>query len=112
MKPVKQGSKEWKRRAKKLLHAEQENPLKWHYCSFATDERGFLGALFIEGHGVVDIMVRAHAMGINPGGQLYCVELPDDAPMPEEKYRNRLLSKEELIEAVGPIVKADGTPVQ
>jgi len=102
------GSAEWKERVRKLLVEEMATPWRWHYCSFAGET--FLGALFIEGHGPTDISVRSHHMGLNPGGEMMCIELPDGAPLPEEKYRNRLLSKQELKEAVGEIVKSDGTP--
>lgn len=111
-KRIQPGSKEWKDRVGELLTVEMAVPKCWFYGSFADDD-GFRGGLFMQAHGITDFTIQAGLRGMNPGGQLYCVELPDDAPIPAEKYRNVLLSKEMLQEACGPIVKVkDGSEVR
>ena len=64
-----------------------------HYLSFADDE--WLGGLFIEAPDFPSAITASHVQGLNPGGEIMSVELPDDAPIPVE-YRNRLLSRTDL----------------
>lgn len=106
----KPGSKEWYERRDTLLAEESTQPERWHYCSFADDSRGgFLGALFIRGRGTLHVSQLSHMLGLNPGGQMMCVPLCDDDPIPKATYCNVLLDKQRLKEAVGEIVKMDGT---
>lgn len=63
-----------------------------YYLSFA-DETGFLGAVFIEAHGIVTATEKAHELGINPGGEVACW---GPVPPPVDEGMNRLLSKEEV----------------
>jgi hypothetical protein len=109
------GSKEWHDRLDTLLTEESAIPKRWHYCSFASEKCGFLGGLFIEGNGIGQISLLTHMLGLNPGGEMICLPIPDDAPMPLEKYRNRLLTKQELTESCaesGGIVNIKGETVQ
>lgn len=85
----------WKARIEKLLREEMAQPLLWHYCSFADEV--FLGAVIIEGHGAIDIATKTGALGINPGGQMICAPIPLEY-LPDERYRNRLLSKADVLE--------------
>lgn len=101
----KPGSKAWRKSVAKMLIDELEQPMRWHYCSFANDK--FLGALFIEGCGITDISIKTWMLGINPGGEMMCIELPKDANIPTEQYRNRLLTRKELEEAAGPVMRVN-----
>lgn len=82
-------------RTKEVLLQENEESLRYFYGSFAGE--AFKGAVITQAHGVVDFGIRCHHMGINPGGELLCVEMPQDQ-IPAEKYLNRLLNKEEVLE--------------
>ncbi len=107
---MKPGSDEWKERVFGLFAEEMGLPERWFYCSFTSYEsEGFLGGLFIKARGITDISLRTHREGINPGGEMMAVELYDGAPMPAEEFRGRLLTKEELERACGPLVKSDGS---
>ena len=68
----------------------------WHYLSFA-DDTSFLGGLVIHAFGFMDAIMQAHLRGLNPGGEVMYAELPD-AAIPPERFRNRLLSKDEVKE--------------
>lgn len=68
--------------------------MSWVYCSYA-DESRFRGGCFVEADGAVSAALRAIALGISPGGQMIVCPV-DDVDLPPEKWRNRLLSREEL----------------
>jgi hypothetical protein len=104
------GSKKWKKRVAQVLAEESTEPLCWFYCSFADDD-GFRGAIFMKAKGITHFVREATRLGINPGGQVMGVKLADTDALPAEKYRNRLLDKKNLEEAVGAIVRTDGTDV-
>jgi hypothetical protein len=79
----------------KELEAQPEKV--WVYASFADEEKGFLGAAIVQAHGIVDASLATHRMKINPGGQMMCVPIPEEN-LPSEKYRNRLLTCEQVQE--------------
>jgi len=76
------------------------------WLSFAdgTLPRGsqFLGGVLIEAESFVDAIERSHALGINPGGEVKGAgpSWPADEVGMEafEKYKNRLLTKEDAKE--------------
>lgn len=85
-----------------VLREEQATePLRWVYLSFADDARGgFQGAVVIEAHGVIDAVTLCNVRGINPGGEVLCIDIdPEDLPLSE--FRNRLLSREDMEKAFG-----------
>ena len=61
------------------------------YISFAKDV--FLGGCYVTAYGPITAIEKAHALGINPGGEAM-VFLEEDS-IPYHKM-NRLLSREEL----------------
>lgn len=75
---------------------EATQPLRWWYLSFAEPGK-FLGGAYIQARGVTLALTRAHALGINPGGEVMFVEIPHEA---EHKipsaHKHRLLTKIEL----------------
>jgi hypothetical protein len=80
------------------------------YCSFANSER-CLGICIIEcaTDNPLTVSLITHAMGLNPGGELLCMAVPEEELPAEEVavYRanmGRLIPKEEavaLLEAFG-----------
>jgi hypothetical protein len=88
---------QFRERLKFLVAEEAKQPEEWLYLSFVSDHK-FLGAIVMKGHGFVSVVQRCHALGINPGGEVACLELKE-ANLPPEQYRNRLLSKKELEES-------------
>ena len=73
------------------------------WLSFADpslpDGSQFLGVAIVRGVDVVSAVVSAHALNINPGGEVMCVEIPDDmlGRIPPY-YFDRLLSRAECEE--------------
>jgi hypothetical protein len=92
----KPGTELWGKRRDELLAKERENIERWHYVSFA--DTVFRGVVIMRVHGVGDAVTRTHLMGINPGGEVLCLPMPDEivAQVPE-KLRNKLLTKEEVL---------------
>ena len=72
--------------------------MAWMWCSFADPDlpagQQFLGVAIVEAEDVVTAAMQAHLLGINPGGEVMGVLLPDDL-LPPEHWRNRLLTREE-----------------
>ena len=89
---------EFEKRTQEVLSEEKKCPYQWYYCSFAT-KKEFLGALIIQAHGVIECSIRARSLGANPGGELMALPVPEPVNefLPAEQYRNRLLSKEEVL---------------
>jgi hypothetical protein len=73
---------------------------KLFYISFATDE-GFFGATVVAGEDEIDAIATATILRLNPGGEAAVLEVPDDLTREDRvemlSYRNRLVSKEELV---------------
>jgi hypothetical protein len=85
-----------------MLSQDLKLPEKWFWISFADPDKPegdqFLGVVVVQGGGMQEAIQNAWSMGINPGGQVMAFELLDDE-VPDEQYRRRLMSKEELEEA-------------
>lgn len=88
-------AKQFKKRRAEVLRKEFAEPEGWMYLSFADEK--FRGVVVIKAHGLVDAISRTHALGINPGGQVMGVDMPDEivAQVPED-CRTRLLTKAEV----------------
>lgn len=67
---------------------------QWAYCSYA-DEEGFRGGIFVRAQGVVSAALEVHRLGMSPGGEMIACPV-DENNLPPEKWRNRLLTKDEL----------------
>lgn len=70
--------------------------MPWFYSSYADEQ--FLGATVIESENYMTVTLKAHHLKINPGGEVLTTEIPDEMiyKFPPE-YRNRLLSKADLL---------------
>lgn len=80
-------------RVAEVLSTELSEPEQWHYLSFADAE--FRGGVVVKAHGITDAIFVVNALGINPGGEVFCVPIPGDK-IPAEEFRNRLLGKAEI----------------
>lgn len=76
--------------------------MTWFYMSFVDPERPagdrFVGGCYVQGASMPEALDRSWRLGINPGGEVKILELPDDkfdALVPEGD-RERLLSREEV----------------
>lgn len=82
---------------KEVLLADMNREPQWLWLSFRDVETNTnLGVAIVEGGGVTEAALNARLRGCNPGGEVLAYPLSDP---PNEKYRNRLLSTEELLEA-------------
>lgn len=91
--------KEFKSRLAAITTKELLQPERWHWVSFADDDKGgFKGAVVIKGHGMTDCLSKCHRLGINPGGQVLCILFPDGETLPPPTYRNRLLTRGDIME--------------
>ena len=82
---------------RELAEQDRSGPGGWWWLSFASTEDGFLGVAIVPGGGVMEASLNARLLGCNPGGEVWSVQIPAEH-VPDEKYLNRLLSKEELEE--------------
>lgn len=80
-------------RVRGRLQQELQEPEKWFYFSFANEK--FMGGFILRCHGVTDGLMKIHALKMSPGGEVLCMEVPEDV-LPDEQYRNRLLTKEDV----------------
>ncbi len=65
----------------------------WWYLSFSGDE-GWCGFALVQGDDVLDAAREAHALGINPGGEVFGVSLPPERKPPLE-WRHRLFTQKQ-----------------
>jgi hypothetical protein len=88
------GSPAWRRQVARTLAAEAKESERWWYLSFA-DASGFRGAVVVQSRGKLGALTRTHELGINPGGEVLSIDLPEDVTVPAQAA-NRLLSREEV----------------
>jgi len=81
----------------------------WLSFSDPDKPRGFrrMGVIVTDGRDGVDAVNRTHGMGINPGGEVLMVALPDQPRVPDA-WRDRLLTVEEA-ERVNEMMAKAGT---
>lgn len=86
-----------------------EGPTGWWWLSFTDPDRPTgqqaLGACMVEATNEATAMVRAHELGINPGGQIALAGPLQKEQIPPEQPLNRLLSREEVA-AVDALIAA------
>jgi len=81
------------------MAGEEIDRKQWsfYYLSWAKDGT-WLGGAFAPGYGPITARLRCSAMGIRPeGGECLVVSIPTGQPVPPEEYRDRLLTKEEVL---------------
>jgi hypothetical protein len=79
-----------------LLEEEAGGEKRPWYLSFATDDE-FLGGCVVEAYGIATAIVRTHVLGINPGGEVMGVPVPEEDR--DRLPHDRLLTREEIEEA-------------
>jgi hypothetical protein len=76
-------------------------PDSWWWLSFADGSRPkghqFIGVVIVQGDSLGWAVLRAHQLGINPGGEVQAVPLTRKVPSTE--WRERLLTFDECEEA-------------
>lgn len=78
-----------------MVERESKNPLGLWYLSYA-DEDHFRGAVYIEAHGPASAAMRANAVNLSPGGEVFILgPIPEDK-WPDRKFWNRMLDKEDV----------------
>ena len=92
-------NKEFQQRLNTLLAEEGKKPLRWWYLSYAAEE-GFRGGVYIQAHGPTEATYLSRHRHLSPGGEVLILMVPAEH-LPEEKYRNRLLTKDE-VQAANP----------
>ena len=87
--------KQFRNRIAEVTAEKLAQPERWMYLSFADEK--FNGVVVIMAHGIVDAISKTHRLGINPGGQVMCVDMPEYviAQVPED-CRTRLLSDKDV----------------
>ena len=100
------------RHVQDILEQERTTPEHWMYLSFATAEEGFKGGVYVKARGITHAILRCLALGINPGGQIFPLDIPDEmeSKLPPEEFREKLLSQKDLIK-LGGAIQRDGRPV-
>jgi hypothetical protein len=86
---------EFQNRVKEVITEEMKEPEKWFYLSFA--DSSFKGGVIIKAHGITDALMKCNLLQINPGGEVFGVEIPNGY-LPDSKYFGKFLSKEEILE--------------
>ena len=76
----------------------------WWYLSFAGGDEGWRGGVIVLAHGFATALLEANRLKINPHGEVSGHPIPGDKA-PALKFRNRLLTKAELEELWGPMVR-------
>lgn len=82
--------------------------MSYFYISFASEERGFLGATVVKAADPKRALRTASRLGLNPGGEAAIFRWPpeDEGNTEMRSMLNRLVGKEELL-AGGGKRKAD-----
>jgi hypothetical protein len=85
-----------------MLAEDLARPEQWFWLSFADPNKPpgsqFLGVAIVQGGGMGEAIQNAWTMGINPGGEVQAIPIPEEH-VPDEQYRRRLMPKKELEEA-------------
>lgn len=72
------GGDEWLRRL--ALFVDDDGPLRWWWMSFCDTDlpasQQHLGVVIVPGGNAIQAIAYAHALGVNPGGEVASFELP------------------------------------
>lgn len=81
-----------------MLAEDMARPEQQWWLSFVDpgkpEGKRFLGVAIVRGGGMQEAIQNAWAIGINPGGEVQAVPIPDEHAY--DKYLNRLMAAEEL----------------
>jgi hypothetical protein len=88
------------------MKEELETPERYMWFSFA--DNGFKGAVIVKAHGVSDGLMKINLLGINPGGQVMAVDIPEEtSSLVTPDMTNRLLSREDIDKYAGGAITLD-----
>lgn len=80
------------------ISAQESIPRQLWWLSYAGDE-GFRGAVIVAGSEFTEAVMRVNLLGINPGGEIQGMPVPEQAiDLIPDKWKNRLLSRAECEE--------------
>lgn len=89
----------WKARRDRMIAVELMGPEHWWWLSF-VDDSGFRGAILTRANGIGTALTKTHLLGINPGGEVCGIEIPDEvidtSPYNHKYSADQLLSKEDI----------------
>lgn len=86
------------RKIAEIWQAELKEPKALYYLSFSEPGvGGWLGAIYTEARGITTALEKTHLLGINPGGAVMAIRIPPDTFMPDRKYWDRLLTREDVV---------------
>jgi hypothetical protein len=91
--------KDFQQRLNTLLAEEGKKPLCWWYLSYAA-EGGFRGGVYIQAHGPTEATYLSRHRNLSPGGEVLILKVPTEH-VPDKKFCNRLLTKDE-VQAANP----------
>lgn len=81
-----------------LLDEESQLAESWWWLSFADPHKPkgtqFLGAVIVKARGEASATQKVNWLGLNPGGEIMFVKIPD-GKVPKEEDTHRLLMREE-----------------
>lgn len=78
--------------------AEPERCLWMSFCDpYKPEGQQFLGVIVTYASGLLHAHMKINALGINPGGEIRCVET--DPKMIKPEHFDKLLSKQDMIDA-------------
>ena len=70
------------------------------FVGMISEKATFLGAIITEADTALGAVRKTWLKEINPGGQVMILEIPEDKKI-DSKFLDKLLTKEELVEATG-----------
>jgi hypothetical protein len=74
---------------------ERAGPVPLWWLSFVSEADVFLGLAIVEGGSETEAVLRAHQLGIHPGGQLMGFEVPPEYRATCEPHQDRSLTADE-----------------
>lgn len=80
-----------------MKQVSKRQPKPWWWLSFSSESNASRGVVLVRARDLVDAVRICHALSLSPGGQILGVPMPFDFA-PPEKFKNRLLTRSEVLE--------------
>lgn len=87
-------------------HEEREEGQEHYYWLSFCDPlkpktKQFLGVCIVRAFGVATAILRAHQLGINPGGEVASWEIPEEAAFKVQDHADKLITSKKDLKALG-----------
>lgn len=73
----------------------------WWWLSYADEHApqgdGFRGVVLVRARNMEEAVLIAHRLKLSPGGQVLGIEILESEGHPPEEFRNRLLSRDDVV---------------